>query len=81
MALTTVSLSSLIQTALAEVQVKAALGIDSTQVQKEFADAIALAVYTWILTATVTIPPGIVVQTVPATGTGATAGPGIGTIS
>lgn len=81
MALTTVSLSSLIQTALAEVQVKAALGIDSTQVQKEFADAISQAVYTWILTATVTVLPGQVVQTVPATGTGATTTPGTGTLS
>jgi len=81
MALTTVSLSSLIQTALAEVQVKAALGIDSTQVQKEFADAIALAVYTWILTATITVPAGIPVQTVPATGTGASVSPVVGIIS
>lgn len=81
MALSQTLLSIAIKTALEQVQVEAATGANSDDIQQAYADAISQAVYTWILTATVTVLPGQVVQTVPATGTGATTTPGIGTLS
>ncbi|MFA5436582.1 MAG: hypothetical protein WC372_11145 [Candidatus Neomarinimicrobiota bacterium] len=45
-------------------------------------DAIASAVVSHVTTAAVvTVPLGVAVQVVPATGTGATTAPGIGTVS
>lgn len=45
------------------------------------ASDIANAIDTYIKAAVVTVPLGVAVQTVPATGTGATTAPGIGTLS
>lgn len=81
MALSQTLLSTAIKTALEQVQVEAATGANVDDIQQAYADAIAEAVYTWILTATITVAPGQVVQTVPATGTGATTTPGTGTLS
>ena len=46
-----------------------------------FSNALAGAIDTYVKTAVVTVPLGVAVQTVPATGTGATTAPGIGTLS
>ena len=65
MALSPTTLSTAIKTAMEQVSVVALTGADSDTLQQEYADAIAAAVYAWILTATVTVAPGQVVQTVP----------------
>lgn len=46
-----------------------------------FAEKLATLIDGYIRTATVTVSPGQIVQTVPATGTGATTTPGTGVLS
>lgn len=48
---------------------------------EEFASGLADLIDAYVKTGTVTVPLGVAVQVVPATGTGATTAPGIGTIS
>jgi len=48
---------------------------------EEFAAGLADLIDAYVKTGTVTVPLGVAVQVVPATGTGATTAPGIGTIS
>lgn len=48
---------------------------------EEFATGLADLIDAYVKTGAVTVPLGVAVQVVPATGTGATTAPGIGTIS
>lgn len=66
-----------------EAFIKSSKGINSEIAIKEFANNLATVITTAILSAqvtvAVTIPPGTPVQVVPATGTGSTISPAIGT--
>ena len=70
---------STLSAALKAINAAAAAGNGLTADQ--WADQTADAIDAYIKTATVTTPLGVAVQVVPATGTGATTAPGIGSIS
>jgi hypothetical protein len=53
----------------------------TSMTEEDFADQLANAIDTFVKTGTVTTPAGVAVQVSPASGTGATTAPGIGTIS
>lgn len=54
---------------------------DSDKALDHFANELATIITNHIKTATVTVTPGQLVQTVPVTGTGTTTTPGTGTLS